>query len=127
MLNPSPTPYEFPDYPTATQEDIDYLVSFLDILYNKEHPHKYIIAEMYTNEEGTLPVYSYELENLRMKYEKGILIADDEQELLWNENHYIHTILIEHIDYITFHQANDWITLTIGDDDTYGLIIRIFY
>jgi hypothetical protein len=124
MLN---TSYEVPPYPTATQEDIDDLISFLDAMNSEEYPHKYTIGELYTDVNGDIPAEKYELYNLTMECEKGILIASDKEEILWDKRHRIHSIPTDHIMYITFHNCIDAITLTIGNDDTYGLIIRIFY
>jgi hypothetical protein len=121
------TPYEVSEYPTATQYDIEKFISYLDNLYNEEFPKKYIISELYTDKNGTLPLETYELYNLIIECENGILIASDENETLWNEKHRIHSIIMEHIEYITFQHDLDMITLTIGNDETYGLIIRILY
>jgi hypothetical protein len=116
------SPIDVSEYPTATQEDIDYLISFMDNMYNEEYPHKYIITELYTDDSGTLPLETYELHNITMECENGILIVSDMDKKLWNEKHRLHTILVEDITYISF--LDDWnvINLTIGNDTTYALL-----
>lgn len=120
------TPTTMQDHPLATQEDIEKLISYLDTLYNEEYPHKYTITECYTDKNGTLPLITYELSNIIMECDKGMLIASDKDEILWNEKHYIHAILTDHIEYITFHDELKTITITICGE-TYGLLIGIDY
>jgi hypothetical protein len=121
------TPIEITPYPTATKEDIEDLISFFDTMYNEEYPHQYNVSELYTDNNGTLPLIYYELKNITMELEKGILIVSDSEEKLWNEKHYLHTILAEDLDYITYNEELQTVTLTIGNDRSYGIIIRIFY
>lgn len=123
------TPIEVVPYPIVTQDNIDDLISFFNTMYDEEHPHRYIVTELYSDMSTSLPLQVYELTNIQMDLENGIIIVSDDEEKLWNEKHYLHTIIAEHIDYITFHSPDnmDAVTLTICKDGSYGLIIRIYY
>ena len=122
MYQPMPsTPYY-----TVTEESINHLISFLDERDDWQTPHKYTILEWFGSPNGIKEPVVYELYNLTMELEQGVVICSDLDEILWNEPHTIHNFLLKDIDMIQYNSDYDYITITLFGEN-YNGYIRIYY
>jgi len=119
MLN-----YEDEGYEEAhTKEVIDYLLQFLNKHYNKKHPKLYTVIEYFPLKKK-LPYEAkiYELYNIAMEIENGIVVSSDADEKIYEDKtRVLIGFCVDSIIYIGF-QGGDHITISFSDG-----YIQIYY
>lgn len=111
--------YNLPDCDINIDELLSYLMQFLEENVNWQTPKRYTITEYFAK----CGMCTYELYNLIMEYEDGIVFCSDAEEVLLENNTYVlNGFLTESVIYVGFQKYETMITLSF--DDGY---IRICY
>lgn len=103
------------------EDSMNKLISFLGENDNWQTPHRYIIQEYFPfNKPKGYKSNVYELDNLTMICEDGMVFSNDIEDKLLESYHVITMFLVESIVWIGFQK--EYITISFADG-----YIRIYY
>lgn len=104
---------------------ISYLTEKLEELENWQNPKKYLIYEFFATDKRDPFANTYEVYNLNIEEEQGMVFADDSEEYIKNNKVWLTSFSLEELVYCSIHSSGEYITLTLSGQ-TYDGFIRIY-